>query len=181
LIFDNLASENRIVKSGRATTVDIGTCNGIKCTEKIKNATIKIDIYIYIYTIYIYIRGSVIKKISKLRILKFSIVYVHDNYNNSLVQLSSDSLENYAQMQRSYLVKLKERRVDSERKRKRERERNDEQECKVVKRRYNGPRDRELITHKSQSNYGTYASARRNSRDLSLKDRHYVQSPIPLR
>lgn len=67
-----------------------------------------------------------------------------------------------------------------------------------LKRRYNGSRDCELITHKLQSNYGAYASAsiekkKERVRSLSslflfislflsaLKDRHYVQSPIRLR
>lgn len=39
-----------------------------------------------------------------------------------------------------------------------------------LKRRYNGSRDRELITHKSQSNYGAYASAsieKKKERNLS--------------
>lgn len=49
-----------------------------------------------------------------------------------------------------------------------------------MKRRYNGLRDRELITHKSQSNYNGRKKEGEHARFL-LEARHYVQSLIQLR
>lgn len=91
---------------------------------------------------------------------------VHDNCDNLLVQLlSSHPVENYSQMQRSYLVKWKGMEVGNER----EKAKDSETTSREVrmKRRYNGLRDRELITHKSQSNYNGRRKEKGNGRDLS--------------
>lgn len=72
--------------------------------------------------------------------------------------------------------------VENEREKAREKAKDSETTNREVrmKRRYNGLRDRELITHKSQSNYNGRRKEGERARSL-LEARHYVQSLIQLR